>query len=57
MIEYMTNFGVKLVSKGNSRTLNSFLGFRKGKEDGTAELLMETWQVNGKRVQYRRKEK
>lgn len=57
VIEYMTNFGVKLVSKGNSRTLNSFLGFRKGKEDGTAELLMETWQVNGKRVQYRRKEK
>lgn len=56
VIEYMTNFGVKLISKGNSRTLGSFLGFRKGKEDGTAELLTETWQVNGKKVQYRRKE-
>lgn len=54
VIEYMTNFGVKLVSKGNSRTLSSFLGFRKGIENGTVELLMETWQVNGKKVQYRR---
>lgn len=55
-IEYVTNFGVRLFSRGNTRTLNSFLGFRRGKNDGTAELLMETWQVNGKHVQYRRKE-
>lgn len=55
VIEYTTNFGVKLTSTGNSRTLSSFLGYRRGREDGTVEILTETWQVNDRKIQYRRK--
>ena len=38
-VEYTTNFGVKLVSSGNSRTLGSFLGFRRANPDGTGREL------------------
>jgi len=57
VVEYATNFGVKLVSTGNSRTLGSFLGFRRGMEDGTVEFLDEIWKVNGKAITYRRKKR
>lgn len=55
-VEYTTNFGVKLTSKGNSRTLGSFLGFRRAKPDGTVEFLDEIWRVSGRGVCYTRKE-
>lgn len=54
-VVYMTNFGVKLVSTGNSRNLSSFLGFRRANDDGTVELLDEKWKVRGKGVCYSRR--
>lgn len=55
VVEYTTNFGVRMMSTGNSRTLSSFLGYRKCCGDGTVELLDEIWKVNGKKISYRRK--
>ena len=57
VIEYTTTFGMKLKSVGNSRTMKSFLGFRRQKSDGTYEPLLYTWQVINNSVQYRRKRK
>lgn len=57
VIEYTTTFGMKLKSVGNSRTMKSFLGFRRQKSDGTYEPLLYTWQVINNSVQYRRKKK
>ena len=56
-VEYLTTFGVRLKSYGNSRKLGSFLGYRRGKEDGTIEFLDEIWKVNNRKVQYRRMER
>ena len=56
-VEYLTTFGVKIYSTGNIRTLKDFLGFRRCGEDGKVEILDETWKVNGKKIQYRRKKK
>lgn len=55
-VEYTTNFGVKLTSRGNRRTLGSFLGFRRAKPDGTVEFLDEIWKVSGRGLCYTRKE-
>ena len=57
IIEYTTTFGLKLKSVGNSRTMKSFLGFRRQNQDGTYEPLLYTWQVINNSVQYRRKKK
>lgn len=51
VIEYTTNFGVRLVSRGNSRTLEAFIGFVR---NGT-EVMTSQWQVNGRKVQYIRR--
>lgn len=56
-VEYLTNFGVKLTSIGNSRTLDSFLGFRRCNGNGEVEFLDALWKINNKKVQYRRKRK
>ena len=56
-VDYTTNFGVTLASLGNSRTLGSFLGYRKAEKDGTVDLLDENWKVSGRGVCYTRKEK
>lgn len=56
-IEYLTNFGVKLISYGNSRTLKDFLGYKKYNEDGTVEFLNTCWKVNDRKIQYRRTER
>lgn len=52
---YKTNFGVTLTSCGNSRNLNSFLGFRKANADGTIDLLDEKWKIRSQNVCYTRK--
>lgn len=57
VITYMTNFGVKLVSTGNSRTLMAFIGFRKCNPNKTVEILMDGWQVNGLCIRYHRESK
>lgn len=54
IVEYTTNFGVKLLSTGNSRTLGSFLGFRRAEADGTVDILNENWKVSGRGVCYTR---
>lgn len=56
IVEYETNFGVKLISGGNRRTLKNFLGFRRANPDGTVELLDECWKVSGRGVCYTRRE-
>ena len=53
-IEFYTNFGIQLTCKGTARTLAGFLGYRKFASDGTVEILLENWQVNGKEVNYSR---
>lgn len=57
MVEYTTNFGVKLISVGNRRTLGSFLGFKRCNDDGTVDFLDTTYKVAGSKIQYRRYEK
>lgn len=54
-VEYQTNFGVTLVTTGNSRNLSSFLGFRRANPDGTVTFLDEKWKVSGRSVCYTRK--
>jgi hypothetical protein len=53
-IEYTTNFGVKLKAYGNSRSLKSFIGFRRANDDGTIELLDKPYKICGTSLQYRR---
>ena len=53
-VEYTTNFGVKLISTGNSRTLGGFLGYRRVEADGTIEILDENWKVSGRGLCYTR---
>ena len=54
VIEYTTNFGVKLISTGNCRDLNSFLGFKKYRDDGSVELIDVPYKVYENSIQYRR---
>jgi len=54
---YTTNFGVKLTSTGNSRTLMAFIGFRRCNPNKTVEVLMDGWQVNGLCIRYHRENK
>lgn len=49
-ITYTTNFGIKLSSHGNSRTLDDFLGFRKVNDDGDLSLVAQRWQIPGIRL-------
>lgn len=55
IVEYQTNFGVQLVTAGNSRNLSSFLGFRRANPDKTVTFLDEKWKVSGRSVCYTRK--
>ena len=54
---YTTNFGVKLTSTGNSRTLMAFIGFRRCNPNKTVEVLMDGWQVNGLCIRYHREKR
>lgn len=56
-VEYQTNFGVTLVTAGNSRNLSSFLGFRRANSDGTVTFLDEKWKVSGRSVCRTRKKR
>lgn len=56
-VEYMTNFGVRLKSCGNRRTLSSFLGYRRCHENGEAEFLDALWKINNRKVRYLRTER
>ncbi len=55
VVEYQTNFGLALITTGNSRNLSSFLGFRRANPDKTLTFLDEKWKVSGRSVCYTRK--
>jgi len=57
VITYTTNFGVKLTSTGNNRTLMAFIGFRRCNPNKTVEVLMDGWQVNGLCIRYHREKR
>lgn len=62
-VEYKTTFGLTITSKGNGRSLGSFLGFKRrgvgkdGKPDGTIEFISQVCRVDGGKVRYKRTEK
>ena len=51
---YKTNFGVTLTTKGNRRTLNSFMGYKRCDLNGTVVYVDAPYKVYGFSVQYRR---
>lgn len=55
MVEYQTTFGVTLFCTGNSRSLSSFLGYRRVLPDHTLTILDAKWKVTGRGVCYTRK--
>lgn len=62
-IMYKTAFGLTLTSTGNSRSLGSFLGFKRsgvdsdGKPDGTIDFIDQLYKVAGSKVWYKRTER
>lgn len=57
VIEFTTNFGVKLVCRGVDRSLRRFYGFRRIREDGSVEIMTEHWQVADSSINYKRKKR
>ena len=51
---YKTNFGVMLTTKGNRRTLNSFMGYKRCDLNGTVVYVDAPYKVYGFSIQYRR---
>ena len=51
---YKTNFGVTLTSKGNRRTLTSFLGYKRCDLNGNVVYVDAPYKVYGFSIQYRR---
>ena len=51
---YETNFGVTLTSKGNRRTLDSFMGYKRSDMDGNVVYVDAPYKVYGFSIQYRR---
>lgn len=51
---YKTNFGVTLTSKGNRRTLTSFLGYKRSDLNGTVVYVDAPYRVYPNGIMYRR---
>ena len=51
---YKTNFGVTLTSKGNRRTLTSFMGYKRSDLNGNVVYIDAPYKVYGFSIQYRR---
>lgn len=51
---YKTNFGVTLTSKGNRRTLDGFMGYKRSDMDGNVVYVDAPYKVYGFSIQYRR---
>lgn len=51
---YKTNFGVTLTSKGNRRTLDSFMGYKRSDMEGNVVYVDAPYKVYGFSIQYRR---
>lgn len=51
-IRYSTTFGLILTSIRNSRSINSFIGYRKSNEDGTIDMILESYQISKGKIQY-----
>lgn len=62
-VDYKTTFGLTLTTTRNSRTVGSFLGFRRacvgkdGLPSGTVEFLDMAYKVDGGKVRYKRTER
>lgn len=62
-VDYKTIFGLTLTTTRNSRTVGSFLGFRRsgvgkdGLPNGTVEFLDMAYKVDGGKVRYKRSER
>lgn len=54
LIEYKTNFGVTLISIGNSRKLSDFLEYRKSCSGGKTILINAPYLIYDNSIQYRR---
>lgn len=57
VVTYRTNFGITLISTGNSRKLEDFLGYRRANKDKTITYLDEKWKISGRDICYTRKKK
>ena len=53
---YKTNFGVTLTSKGNRRTLDSFMGYKRSDMDGNVVYVDKSKKNNNDRTQYRQRD-
>lgn len=51
---YKTNFGATLTSKGNRRTLTSFMGYKRSDLNGNVVYIDAPYKVYGFSIQYRR---
>lgn len=56
-IHYGTTFGLTLIAEGNSRSIKSYVGYRKGKEDGTVDMILESHQISKGKIQHRWQER
>ncbi|MBR1585189.1 MAG: recombinase family protein [Clostridia bacterium] len=56
IIEWDTSFGVKLTGRNVQRTLGSFLGYRRVKENGEVERIDHIWQAVQRTICYKRYE-
>lgn len=52
-----TIFGVELRMELIRRPLAGFLGFRRGYDDGSVELLTKRWQITERKIGYRRRKR
>lgn len=55
VVTYRTNFGISLITTGNSRKLEDFLGYRRANQNKTITYIDEKWKISGKDVCYTRK--
>lgn len=51
-IRYGTTFGLSLIVNGNSRSIKSYVGYRKGSTDGTVEMILESYQISRGKIQH-----
>ena len=55
IIEYKTIFGTKIITTGNSKKMEDFIGRIKSDSDGNAEIIKECYQLYNFRLQFRKR--
>lgn len=51
-IYYGTTFGLSLSTIGNSRSINSYIGYRIVREPGNIEMILESYQIRKGKIQH-----